>query len=863
MASKGDTFGPYQIVSPLGSGGMGAVYVARDTRLGRAVAIKFIHARFADDPEYRRRFEQEARAAGNLNHPNIVVIHDVGEHEGAPYLVMELLQGESLAHKLERGRLPASAAIDYARQIADGLAAAHARGIIHRDLKPANLFLTTDGRVKILDFGLAKPATARAETPDDGTVSAPMTREGTLPGTAGYMAPEQVRGESVDGRADLFALGCVLHEMLTGQRAFQRDTAVEALHAVLHDDPPPLPTDGQPYPAGLESLLARCLEKSRDGRFQTASDLSFALGSLMWHGTAMSGGVVRTTARSRGARWRLVAIACVAGVMGTLLAWTIMGRFRRATGDGGQVAYQKLTSQHGHIFNARFSPDEETVLYAATWGDRPLEIYETRPGQLVSRKIDVPSANLLSVSDAGVMAVTLGDEDCLLHRSHARTLAEVPMAGGMPRELMHGIMSADWSPDGKMMAVARVVGVTTRLEMPPDRILFECQGDIYMVAVSPCGRYIAFLDSASRWMDGTVVIVDADGTERARSPYHPMVTGVAWPTDRDAVCYCVSDDMGSSSEVIVLGVNGSRTVVARLPGWASLHDISSDGRILLSRDERIAGFRGQSRPGEEEREYGFLEWSAMADLSVDGKTILFSEQGLGSGSFMTTYVRGMDGSPPMKVGDGEPWTLSPDGKWVIVSRGEPREHLELVPIGAGASVILPAGDVVEYHPYFRPRWLPDGNAIVFNGRSEHEAMRCYIQETSGSAPRAITPEGLVQRLVSPDGRQILVTDSEGYLRLWPIDGKGEAGVLAKVAMDEIPWQFTEDGESVYVAKLARFMQVDLLDLRAGTRMPWRKIRLPDPAGSMIMGFFITRDARTFVYTYCRLTEQLYLVEGIL
>jgi len=268
----GIRLGPYEITAPIGAGGMGEVYRARDPRLGRDVAIKILPTDLSADADRLRRFEQEARAAAALSHPNILAVYDIGQHDSAPYIVSELLAGETLRERLNGGALPVRKAVDYAVQIAHGLVAAHEKGIVHRDLKPENIFVTADGRVKILDFGLAK--LTQAEPVAAAMSALPTTPPNTLPGivlgTVGYMAPEQVRGVAADHRADIFAFGAVLYEMLSGQRAFQRETGVETMTAILNDDPPDFPAAERHVPPGLARIVERCLEKSPSRRFQTA-----------------------------------------------------------------------------------------------------------------------------------------------------------------------------------------------------------------------------------------------------------------------------------------------------------------------------------------------------------------------------------------------------------------------------------------------------------------------------------------------------------------------------------------------------------------------------------------------------------------
>src|SRR6266704_3337067 len=295
--AAGTKLGPYEIIAPLGAGGMGEVYRARDTRLGRDVAVKVLPSSFSADADRLRRFEQEACAAGALNHPNILIVHDIGTHDGSPYVVSELLEGETLRQRISGATLPQRKVIDYALQIAHGLAAAHEKGIVHRDLKPDNLFITKDGRVKILDFGLAK-LTGTADG-DLSQTSIPTRRVDTEPGkvmgTVGYMSPEQVRGRAADARSDIFSFGAILYEMLSGKRAFHGESAVETMSAILREDPPDLSVTNQSISPGLERIVRHCLEKNPEQRFHSAHDLAFDLEALS--GTsATSAGIIAAAA---------------------------------------------------------------------------------------------------------------------------------------------------------------------------------------------------------------------------------------------------------------------------------------------------------------------------------------------------------------------------------------------------------------------------------------------------------------------------------------------------------------------------------------------------------------------------------------
>src|SRR5271163_778102 len=407
--ANGTKLGPYEIIAPIGAGGMGEVYRARDTRLGREVALKVLPESFSRDADRLRRFEQEARAVAALNHPNILAIHDIGEESGSPFIVSELLEGNSLRAELDQGPLPARKASDYAAQIAQGLAAAHDKNIVHRDLKPENIFLTKEGRVKILDFGLAKLAPAHGAKGDsshsDGlTLTSSPTEAGVVMGTAGYMAPEQVRGSAVDSRTDIFAFGAVLYEMVSGQRAFRRDTAAETMTAILKEDPPELSDLAHPVSPGLERIVRRCLEKQPEQRFQSAKDLAFALEALS--GTTSSGSTSRTgvnaaiAAKPEKPRWLgYLTAAALSVALGAAIVW-----YSRPA-PSPPAAFNRVSFHRGEVIDARFAPDGKTVIYSAKLNGGPLDTYIIREDYPEPTPAGLHGANLLAISRQGQMAV--------------------------------------------------------------------------------------------------------------------------------------------------------------------------------------------------------------------------------------------------------------------------------------------------------------------------------------------------------------------------------------------------------------------------------------------------------------------------
>jgi hypothetical protein len=448
--APGNRLGPYEIVAPIGAGGMGEVYRAKDPRLGREVAVKVLPAEFAHDPARLRRFEQEARATGLLNHPNILAVFDIGSHDGSPYVVSELLEGETLRKRLAGGALPPRKAVDCAAQVARGLAAAHAKGIVHRDLKPENLFVTHDGRVKILDFGLAK--LTQSDRPGSGftslqTTPADPTTPGTVLGTVGYMSPEQVRGQPTDHRSDIFALGAILHEMLAGRRAFHSDSAVETLNAILKEDAPSLPAANRAISPALDRIVQHCLEKQPDERFQSARDVAFDLEAIAGASSPGAGFAARAGTGRGPRRHRWLALAGGAGAM--LVVGAGIGRLVDPPGAPAPPTYKKLTYRGGWISSARFAPDGQTILYSAAWDGQPLEIFQLRPGNPVSLPLGLEDCALLSVSRTGQMAILRHPRVGVNWYQRSGTLAVSPIGGGAPRDLLENVTYADWAPEGR------------------------------------------------------------------------------------------------------------------------------------------------------------------------------------------------------------------------------------------------------------------------------------------------------------------------------------------------------------------------------------------------------------------------------
>src|SRR5271170_1551123 len=488
--APGTKLGPYEIASLLGAGGMGEVYRARDSRLRRDVAIKVLPQALSLDSDRMRRFEQEALATAALNHPNILAVFDIGTSEGSPYVVSELLEGETLRDRLRSGSIPVRKALDYALQIAHGLAAAHEKGIIHRDLKPENLFLTKDGRLKILDFGLAKLTQAEPSANTSLATVSHGTEAGMVLGTAGYMSPEQVRGLALDTRSDIFSFGAILYELLSGKRAFHGDTAADTMSSILKEDPPDLSETNRNVSPALERIVQHCLEKRPEARFHSASDIAFDLEHL----SGISGTTARATPLEADRPSRRSPLILASGLGLALVMLALGWWLGRGSAHSPAVEYKQITFRLGSIGNVRFTPDG-SIVYSAVWEGGDQQLYLARANDPSARELGLKNTEILSVSRNGELAVRLNTIRPSAFLQFG-TLARVPLSGGTPREMLDNVQGADWAANGEAMAVAHYLPENRhwRLEYPIGNVLFDSIGWISDPRISPDGKWIAFAD---------------------------------------------------------------------------------------------------------------------------------------------------------------------------------------------------------------------------------------------------------------------------------------------------------------------------------------------------------------------------------
>ena len=653
------------------------------------------------------------------------------------------------------------------------------RGIVHRDLKPENIFLLHDGQVKILDFGLARTADVDAGSAfatQGATMASPViTHPGTVMGTVGYMAPEQVRGQATDARSDLFALGAVLYEMLSGQRAFQRDTAAETMTAILKEDPPEFAGTRTDIPAGLDRIIRHCLEKNPGERFQSARDVAFALEALSGSATSATKVIAPPAERSRMPRLALVVLAAlvVAGAAGVLAGRALAPR------SAAPMRFTTKTFDPQTIVVARFMPDGESVVFSSARTGNLVQLFEIRSGTVEARPFGPPRTHLLSVSSKGELAV-LTNAKYIAQRLFQGTLARMSIEGS-PRPWMEGVREADWSPDGSTLAIVHDMGSNDRLEYPIGKALYETTGYVSDLRVSPDGTRVAFLDHQQRWDDrGWVKVVDASAKVTTVAGEFWGAEGLAWSRDGTTLYFAANDRAATEEarpgdvtyQVRSVRIDSGSTSSSALtsPGDFYIHDIAADGRWLASREEIRLGVGARLAGDTADRDLSWLNQNWAPRLSRDGTRLLFSD-GTTGGNYGVVW-RKTDDSPIVRLGDGNVLDWSPDETWALAQIFTPPQ-LVLYPMGPGEPVRLKRGTIAEYQSAI---WFPDGKTLLVVGNEPQKPTRAYRQDISGGEPTPLLPEGVFPAAISPDGQTILGKDREGKWGWYPVaGGAGAAG----------------------------------------------------------------------------------------
>ena len=870
----GRTISHYRVIEKLGGGGMGVVYRAEDTKLGRMVALKFLPEGFSKDRATLERFEREARAASALNHPNICTIYEIDmasvDGEQTPFIAMEMLEGQTLKHRISEKPLSFDQVLDLGIQIADALDAAHAKGIIHRDIKPANIFVTKRLQSKVLDFGLAKLAPERvgvgAGSSALPTVAAEqlLTSPGTAVGTVAYMSPEQVRGGELDARTDLFSFGAVLYEMSTGRQAFTGTTSGVISEAILNRAPVPSSRINPELLPEFEQILSKAMEKDPELRCQTAAELRADLKRLKREtdsgrsALGMSGSVKSIPKAESSAKLTWIYIALAA----TVLLAAELGReliLVKRSGQTSQPVYHQLTYRRGTVYGARFVPDGQSVIYSAGWEGQPIGLYSTRPDNPESLSLGHSGAHIFGMSSTGEMALSLRTRSGAFQQFG--TLARLPLAGGAPREILDEVNWADWSKDGASLAIARRQNGFGQLEFPIGKPLYKTPGWIGDVRMSPKGDGIAFIDHPVPADDGgSVMIVDLEGKTKTLSSGWVSADGLAWSPSGEEIWFTATRT-GVGRALQAVSLSGRVRLIAQVPAELTLLDIARDGRVLLKRETSRAEVKGHINGDSQERELSWFDSTIPAELSRDGRTLLFGEYGEAGGANYAVYVRGTDGSPAVRLGEGGAQALSRDGNWALGVTHTPPEQIIMLPTKTGEPRTI-THDSIDH---VAVGWHPDGRRIVFAGSEPGHADRLWVQDVEGGNPKPISPEAgaLFAVHISPDGKQVIGLGPDGKTYLFPVDG-GEPRIAKGLDSDDRTAGFSGDGASICVHNLTGLPSiVSLVDIETGKRRVWKQIVPADAAGVDNVGnFFFTPDMKSYLYSYNRTLSDLYLVEGL-
>lgn len=844
--APGTQFGPYLILSSLGSGGMGEVYKARDPRLNRLVAIKVLPASMQGDPAALARFEREAKTLAGLNHPNIVAIHDVGTADGIPFVVTELLVGDTLSALMARGPLPQARAVAITLQIAEGLVVAHDKGIIHRDLKPSNVIVGKGDHTKILDFGLAKDlGLSFADSATDAVNLPGQTLKGTILGTVGYMAPEQVRGEGADARSDLFALGVLLLEMLTGKQAFTGDSAVEVLHAILREDP----LDGRKLPTELRPIIERLLAKDSAERFQTAKDLAFFLGRIEGESNA------QTQPKSSRRPWLIPLIAVTslaAGVLGHAL-------FRRTP----VCTFRQISETPSMITGAMFINENRVVFSQVdiTGSEELLEVDLSRPDS--PHALGVKGAQIVSVSPRGEIAVILRQDPF----QSAGTLAIIPARGGVPRPVQEGITWASWGPNGKDMILHHWNYQNSNsqvIEYPKGQILFRAPYGMGMSppVLSKDRRYLAI--PISRESTDSIVLQDLTTHSQRELPYPlKQVNSVAsffWM--QDTLYMIEPGSMMGPSLLYRLDDRGTWNHLSTpLPGMQDLLGISSGGRFLVAQGSINFNVRWKDLERGHERVFpnrmgGYLsgDGNHLMDLSLN---------------FRTTEIWERENSLPWRLDGIQPCEWEPaNGTLLVRANGADAKEVIVHPIGVGIPRSLPGQ--WQFNSFYAYRYDNGHKALVSGERLDTTQKGSWILNLD-NVELSYLGEKILCGPVSPDGRWAFEASPGRVARKLISLSSGLPGTIT-LATDRTALVWKEDSSGFWIGPSSLGWSsrhpsypIQLDFWRMGDVKPSPALMIEAPKGGLSrnMGVTLSADGQQFADNFITiLPGHLFVVDGV-
>ncbi len=672
---------------------------------------------------------------------------------------------------------------------------------------------------------------------------------------------EQVRGRDIDHRSDIFSFGAILYEMATGKRAFHRDSTADTMSAILKEDPVDPSSTNKSVPAALERIIRHCLEKNAEERFQSARDLAFDLEMMSGtSGTSVTNQAVAVSESKRSKASRvLLPMLFIAGILlGAGATYLLL----QSSTSSIPAEYQRLTFGRGFLNNARFAPDHQTVIYSGNWSGAESDLFSTRPQAPVSRVLNLPKAHLLSISSTSEMAILM---DAVYTTGWMRngTLARVPIDGGGPRAVLDNVQDADWSPDGSQLAVVRNTPLKHRVEYPIGKVIYETDGWLSNIRISRDGRMIALMEHPTLGDDrGMVIVIDLEGKKKILTNEWASESGLAWSPKGDEIWFSASQGGSNLSPLRAVTMEGKQRRVTAMAGNLLLVDVSPDGQVLIAEDNRRREMIGLG-PGEtKEHDLSWMDWSFPRDISADGKLVLFEEEGAGGGQNYSVCLRGTDGSPAVRLGDGYAIALSPDHQIALAALPSTSDEIYLLPTGAGQSKRIKSDFSTKQ--FFSAQWMPDSKTILLRAASKGDSQpRAWLYEIETGKSKAVTPEGVTNAILSSDGKFVLANCVDEGRCVYELQD-GTVKKVTGLATTDFVINAASDPQSFYVASGGGLVRkIDVVNIFTGERKPWKEITPPDIAGVVApINVRITPDGSAYVYTYRRVLTDLYLAKGL-
>lgn len=844
-------FASYKLQIVLGRGGMGTVFLAEDKKLERSVAIKVLSSAVSENSMMALRFQQEAKAASAISHPNVAHIYEYGRFQGMYFLAMEYIRGKTLRALLQEKNIDLLSAINIILQVCYALGAAHKEHIIHRDIKPENIMINEEDLVKVVDFGIAKLSD---KTEKKRTISLETT-PGMLLGTAAYMSPEQIRGVAVDERTDLWNIGIVFYELLEGKHPFEGETQSDTQAAILLKNPTP-PAIASKIPL-IGKIIHKALSKDFSARYRTAkelvSDLLTAQRKAYDYSYKIQKKNVEPTSEKKA---RLNDL-----------------KLKKNGNITGQI--KQLTFQQGFIQSAKFSADGQRIIYSAAWEGNDSHLYsidkENKQSETIERGLDVlavfPTGEIAAASNR-VFLRGYVSESALIYLDQTKTSSIEIIKGVQAADAFPGENCPTVSKDSKCFVIVREVEGKNRLEYPIGNVLYETGGWISNPRFSPKGDKIAFIDHSTLTDDsGEICFVNLKGKKQSLSSGWISAQGLAWTPDGKRIRFTGAKE-GNARAIYEVSLTGKEKFVYQSIGSLTLHDVSADGQMLVTIDK--TRIRINVRPAGETEDFdlSWHDWSLVRDISPDGKTILFTEAGESGGSSYATYIRKTDGTSLAQwVSEGSSLAFSPDGKIALVRLLNNLPQIAVVCLESGENKFLKnnQSNSLFYQPW--ACWFPDGRKILFSANEKDKGTKLYVQDIDGE-PECITPhiEGIEissPHSISPDGKFIAVSSPDRKVCLLPCRGE-ELSILPNVEPGYVPIRWSADGQFLFLRMRGKVpAEIYRYGVANGELTRMFEIGPIDKTGvHEILRILLTPDLSSYAYSYTRELSDLFVINNL-